>query len=337
MDYERVARETLRALRGRRSQAQLSRQLGYKSNAIFDWETGRRSPWASNLLRVAQRSRVDVRAAVARFARLSGGWPRSVDPASREGVSRLLNELKGTASITDIARDTSLSRFSISRWLAGSAEPRLPEFLVFVDRVSMRLLDFLAMLVDPEQLPSVKRDWQKHSLARSLAYDAPWSHVVLRALELEEYRKLPKHVPGFIARKVGISRDEEERSLELLRRADQVTREDGKFVIRETRTIDTRHDLVRSRKLRAFWARAGADRVERGDDGEFAFNLFGVSTKDLERLRTLQRDYVRELRAIVAQSEPVQHVVLTNLQLIPLSTPEETPATAAKKAPRKAR
>jgi hypothetical protein len=86
--------------------------------------------------------------------------------------------------------------------------------------------------------------------------------------------------------------------------------------------------------VRAFWARTAADRVEAGADGEFAFNLFGVSTRDLERLRNLQRTYFRELRAIVAQSEPVEHVVLANVQLVPLSAPSG--AASGKKTPRRA-
>jgi DNA-binding phage protein len=335
MDYEQIGRDVLRALRGRRSQAQLSRQLGYRSNAVFDWETGRRSPWASSLLQVAERSRVDVRAAMERFVRTSASWPRTLRPASREGVARLLVDLKGAAAITEIAQSTSLSRFSISRWLAGSAEPRLPEFLRYVDKVSLRLLDFVATLVDPMKLPSVKEEWEKLSLARSLAYDAPWSHVVLRTMELEEYKNLDRHVPGFIARKVGILREEEERCLDLLRRTGQVVEEKGKLVLRETRIVDTRTDPERSRKVRAFWARAAADRVEAGADGEFAFNLFGVSTGDLERLIDLQRTYFRDLRAIVAQSEPVEHVVLANVQLVPLSA--SSSAAPAKKTPRRTR
>ena len=39
---------------------------------------------------------------------------------------------------------------------------------------------------------------------------------------------------------------------------------------------------------------------------------------DLERIRQLQRSYFSALRSIVARSEPTEHVVLTNLQLLPL-------------------
>ena len=38
-DIERVARQLLIALRGKRSQVQWSRRLGYKSNVAYAWES----------------------------------------------------------------------------------------------------------------------------------------------------------------------------------------------------------------------------------------------------------------------------------------------------------
>ena len=320
-DYARISREFVRAVRARRSQAGLSRRLGYRSNVVCDWEAGRRFPTASTALRVAERTGIDVRSAIEKFTRPSDGWPRAVAPASPRGVVLLLNDLRGNASIVELAAATESSRFAISRWLKGHTEPRLPDFLKFVEKTSLRLLDFLATLVDVGQMPSLRVEWSQLELARDLAYTAPWSHAVLRVLELEEYRRSPHHVAGFVAERLGISRDEEERCLKLLVQAKHVYLENGCFRIDETRTVDTRRDPVRSRQLRAFWSHVAAERLTAGADGEFAFNLFGVSSADLERLRNLQRDYFLELRSIVARSTRVEHVVLTNIQLVPLTSP----------------
>jgi hypothetical protein len=73
--------------------------------------------------------------------------------------------------------------------------------------------------------------------------------------------------------------------------------------------LDTRRDPEAARKLRAWWVRQSATRIEAGCRG-LSYNLFGVSSKDLDRLRELQKAYLNELRTIVAQSEPVEHVVL---------------------------
>ena len=63
-DYQRIARDFLRALRGRRSQAAFSRRLGYRTNVAYTWESGRAFPTAATVLNAAVRSGVDVHAAV---------------------------------------------------------------------------------------------------------------------------------------------------------------------------------------------------------------------------------------------------------------------------------
>ena len=83
-------------------------------------------------------------------------------------------------------------------------------------------------------------------------------------------------------------------------------------------TVDTRADPNATRHLAGFWMQLGAERVRSHAPGSFAFNVFGVSHADLERLRQLQRDYFAELRSIIARSEPTEHVAVATFQLYPL-------------------
>jgi hypothetical protein len=316
LDYYQLSSELLRALRGRRSQAQLSRQLGYASNVVFDWESGRRQPTAAKAFALARRTGVDVGRALQEFLR---------EPVIRDkldtarGVAQLMSDVRGTRRIVELATDLGCSRFAVSRWLYGSTEPKLPEFLAYMEHTTLRLLDFVATLVDVSVLSSVGAQWRELALARQLAYEVPWSQAVLRALELEEYRRLSQHDPGWIARTLGITVAEEARCLELLEQSGQVSRERGRLKLAQVRTVDTRADPARSRELRAFWARVATERFVAGADGEFAFNLFGVSEVDLDRIRQLQRAHFSELRAIVARSEPTERVVLLNFQILPLT------------------
>lgn len=74
-----------------------------------------------------------------------------------------------------------------------------------------------------------------------------------------------------------------------------------------------------------FWSRVAAERIEAASESQHvgsAYNLFGVSQKDLDRLRELQRAYFREMRAIIAASEPVEAVVLATMQMVELTAVE---------------
>jgi len=317
MDFEQLASELIRALRGRRSQMAFSRRLGFRTNVVHTWEAQRRWPTASRSLAVIERSGVDLKAALARFYRASPPWLNTLPAHEPEFVTRLLTDLRGRATIADVALRTGRSRFAVGRWLKGEAEPRLPDFLRLVEAMSLRVLDFVAALVDPKSLPSIDRAWQKLEAGRRAAFELPWSHAVLRVLELESYRRAP-HRPGAIAAQLGISLEEEARCLEALVTSGQLEW-DGSHYRVSLQLTDTRHHPEAGRSLKIWWTKQALERLEQGQQGLFSYNLFSVSERDYERLRELHLAYFRELRSIVAQSEPAERVVLAHLSLLPLT------------------
>lgn len=327
MDFEALSADLVRALRGARSQAAFSRRLRYRSNVVRSWEAGRRWPTAARFFAVSARSGVDPRAALLRFYAAPPVWLADADPTQPATVARLLDDLRGGSSREDIARRAGRSRFAVSRWLSGRAEPRLPDLLRMIEATSLRLLDFVACFVDPQRLPSTARAWRELETARAVAIELPWSHAVLRVLELRAYRALPAHVPGFIAERVGVTIDEEARCLRLLARSRQIRKRDGRWVPHRVRTVDTRNNPDAGRALLRFWAEVGCARLAESKQGLFSYNLFTVSERDLERLRELHLAYFRQLRSIVAQSEPAERLVVANVQLFGLDERAYAPRT----------
>jgi hypothetical protein len=244
-----------------------------------------------------------------------------VDLGTRLGVAALLRHLRGKTSLVELARRSGHSRFSIARWLSGAAEPRLPELLSLVEAATFRVLDFLACVTSIEKLPSAADDFRALEAARETAYDVPWSHAVLRALELVDYQKLPKHRPGWLAARLGISPHEEERCLRALAMARQIKLEGKRWVVDQTHTIDTRADPTRARRLKAEWLKVSLQRLEAGTAGVFSYNLMAISRADLERLREMHIAYFRAMQALVADSTPSECVVLFNTELFELDQP----------------
>ena len=318
MDHDGLARDLIRALRGHRSQRAFSRWLGYSTNVIYTWESGRRAPTAAETFRVAARAKVDVPAALARFMNFPGEAPDLTTP---EGIATLLRALAGDTPVSELGRRTGLGRFRVARWLAGQNEPRLPDFLRLVEAASLRLLDFLSVFADPEALPGATIAWRAQVARRSLAQEAPWSAGVLRALELGDYSGLPAHRPGWIATRLGISAEEEARCLELLEQAGQIEWT-GKHYRPEVSVLDTRLDPAAGRTMRRHWLSVADARLARGAPGQFSYNIFACSRADLERLREMHLAYFRALRQVVASSSPTEVVAVANVQLFELSTPD---------------
>jgi len=318
-DHEQLARELVRALRGSRSQVQLSRRLGFSTNTIYSWEAGRRWPTAARFFHVAERTGHDLAASLGPFFKRPPPWLADA-PGSPEWVVALLEALRGTTAIGVLAERIGVSRFSLSRWLSGRAEPRLPQLLAFVDAATARLLDFVALFVPPAELRSTRRAWKRLEAARAMAWDSPWAQVVLLGLELEDYRALPAHDDGWLADRLGLPASEVRRAISQLHAAGQVRLARRRYHPAEILTVDVRRGRSGS-ELKAHWAQAGLDRLDT-PDGMVSYNLFTVSDEVLAELRELQRSHYRTVRRLVDGSRRSDRVVLMNLQLLPLDRPD---------------
>jgi transcriptional regulator with XRE-family HTH domain len=321
MDYDALARELLRELRGKRSQTAFSRHLGYKSNVLYTWESGRRSPTAETFFRVATKSRVDWPTQLRLFLGSAPQWLPKKPVAQGTWLVPFLEELRGSVPLMEVARRMNIHRATVSRWLNGKAEPKLPEFLHLVDVMSERLVDFVALFVEPSRLPACTEAWSELLAQREVAYHLPWSHAVMRVLELSEYRGLPVHEVGYVSRKLSIPLGVETLCLERLAAAGLIVKRQRRWEVVRVLTVDTRAQPEAGRALKSHWAHVGLERLMALEPNKvdlFSYNLFAVSESDWLRIRERHIAYFQELRAIVAQSSPAERVVLVNLQLLRL-------------------
>jgi len=308
MDMEVVARQLLRAVRGKRSQVAFARKLGYRGNPVADWEASRRSPTAAEALRACEAAGIDVVAAFARFHRVA--------LARQKGefeVGLWLSELRGSLGTTELAQRAGRSRQQVARWLSATTEPRLPDFLVLVDNITGRLCDLVAELVPIEQVPSLKADYEQRLVARRLAHEEPWTEAILRVMETQAYRTHEAHPDGFIARELGIEHDTEVRCLEKLKAAGVLVKRDTRYEPLRSLTVDTRAIP----QLKAHWCRVAEQRLPapRADD-VFCYNVLSASKADMERIRQLMLATFREIRSIVEHTPKDEAVALVNLQMV---------------------
>lgn len=320
MDYEALARQLMRALRGSRSQQAFSRRLGYSTNVAYAWESGRRSPTASEALRAAMRTGVDVKKALTPF--FQQHLPEELeklDPAKPAFVAGLLRALRGAGSMQSLADKTLLSRSAISRILSGTTQPRLPVFLELVDIMSRRLVDLLASFADVATLPAAASEWQRVEALRRLAFDNPLSEAVPRFIELEQYERLERHEPGWIAERLGISLAEEQRTLAALERAGVIHWDGTRYKQDRGRSVDTsRFDRRAAQNLRAHWTDLARRRIQEEGAGLFSYLVFSTDDETLAAIEELRKRFFREMRTLVASSSVGRRVAVANVHLFPI-------------------
>ncbi|MBX2802577.1 MAG: DUF4423 domain-containing protein [Myxococcales bacterium] len=329
LDYEAMASQLLRAVRGRRSQVAFSRRLGYASNVAYTWESGRRWPTASTFLHALQRTGVDVPTVLTTFALPpQPGAPRAASTQldGPDRVAAFLQALKGNASVREIALRAGRSRFAVSRWLKGQAEPRLPDLLRVVQAMSLRVLDLVAQLVDPAELPSTRRAWRRLEATRALARASPWAQAVLLALELDSYRDTPSHDDAWLADHLRIHPGHVTDAIGMLLQTGQISRRGDHYVPVVIQAVDVgpTPSGPSPHALKAHWSEVALQRLREGAPGLFSYNLVVVSEHDLAQIEALQRAHYRAIRALVADSEPAERLVLLNLQTVPIDVGQAT-------------
>ena len=309
-----IASEVIRALRGRRSQLAFSRRLKYRSNVVADWEQGRRFPTAAEFLRAAALVGVDIPGAFLRFHAASASAVGAADDA---GVARWLDELRGQSSLQDLAARSGVSRHALGRWLSGSTRPRLPDFLRLVDVLTGRVQDLIAELVDIREVPTLAERVERAAASRKVGLEEPWALPVLLAIETRGYTALEGHDSAWLARFLGLPEPRVQACVSRLEEAGVIRLQGSHYVSGQPLTIDTRAHPEAGRSLKRHWLMVGMDRVGQPREGDIlSYNLFSVSRADLAQIRSLQRSFFREVRGIVAASEPSESVALLNLQLV---------------------
>lgn len=310
---ERASSEFLRALRGPRSQVQLARRLGYRGNPITDWERGERFPTAEEALRVAALSGRDLAAA---FSRFSASTPLHLAQGKLE-LGPWLRALRGDTSLTELAQRLGGSRFSVSRWLSGAAKPRLPDFFRLVDALTGRLPEWAAELVPIEEVPSLSARYRAAAAAKHLAFELPWTEAVLRLLETVPYRKRGRHRSSYLARCLGCSIAEVDTSLERLSSAGVIERRGSRYVVKGQLAVDTQGGKAALHALKRHWSQVASERLRAPQDTDFfGYNVISVSREDLERIREKLNVTFREIRSLVAASQPEEVAALLNLQIV---------------------
>ena len=313
-EYGQLTSELIREFRGRRSQRRLSSRLGHQSNVLYRWEAGTRAPTVPEFFALCRLVGRDPVSACATFDRTA--YAATVGDLQEARVGAFLRKLAGAHSITRVAEVMGRNRYVVSRIWADRTVPRIPDFLQLLEAVTHRMLDFVATLVDPSTLPAAAEGWARLQTYRRLAYDHPYSEAVVALLELDFVSGAPQPT-GFIAKRLGISIDEEIRILAALETAGLAVRRGLRMEpVTASRYVDTRSDAAAFAQLKRFWASEASSRL--GDDNLCSYALLSISQDQLRRITEIFLESFETARAFGADPDPAERAVLLTVQLTSL-------------------
>lgn len=272
-------------------------------------------PSAASVFRHSRRVGIDVTLACQRFHAPSAAQLRELDDVH---TAAWLEALRGNQRIEAIAERSGLSRFSVGRFLSGASRPSLPQLLILVDAMTMRLADFVHAWVGLERVPELRAEHARLEAARRVILQEPCCLAVMCLLDTEALRIEPsarqlERLAKILERPAKFVKY----CLSSLVSAGVVQRERGRYTITGSLTIDARADPATELTARDYWAKVSAGRAASPAPGDlFSYNVFSVSRNDYAKLRQLQREFYRGARALIASSEPTDVAGLLVVHLL---------------------
>lgn len=198
--YDLIAQQLLRAARGDRSQVAFSRRLGFKSNVVARWESGQRFPVASVALRAMELGGFDVTGALTRVHPQRRG-PKGLGD---DALAAWLGVLMGRTSQQELAARAEVSPSVVSRWLSGQTRLRLPDLLRCLDAMTGILSSFVNDLASLEAVPAAAPAAPTRVVsAAEVVFEFPIASFVNILLRTPAYRRLPTHLPAWLADRAG--------------------------------------------------------------------------------------------------------------------------------------
>lgn len=298
-------REIVRAIRGKRTQSQFSRLLGFKFNQVYLWESGRRRIYWSDLELICSKLGFSLVQRLKEFFHLR-------DPESDKIHVLLSASIKGRKK-GELAKTLKVTSSKLSRWLSGQSDLPLEAVLNVLALVHLEVLEFVDSVAGVGRIKSIEPAIARAKAVKQAMFSMPFVGAVGAALFTEEYKKLKAHRPGVLASMLGISIAEEEAALKALREAGQLELKDGVYRMAPYQ-VNLAHDRKQFLKCSQYWSERAAKIIPRHDPKNgFGYRVFAVNEDMVKKVRQAQTDCYNAITEILKNEDgPYDRVMVVN-------------------------
>ena len=219
--YKNVACELIKALRGERSQQWVNERLGHQNyNVVSRWETGQQRIYWKDFVELTKVFKIDVRKDLEDFY----GFFENLDDQTK-----LVSSFVGDTSIEKAAKFLDTSTSTVQRLLRGATPLQLSTFLALLEYRG-DLFRFAARTVEIKKVPSLFESYNQSREALQTFSKHPEASPIMLCFCLSEYKAKDAHEEGWVANKLGISKDKELDVIADLENVGLIEKENGRYV-----------------------------------------------------------------------------------------------------------
>ncbi len=317
VEWETVAQELVKALRGRSTQGALSRRLGFKTNVVYRWEAGLRAATADDLLALI-RLRIDQsELRLWSFALGSNGARLDTQPFE---WTTWLSTIRGDQSVVDIAETLGISPQAVRRIFRGDSTPSLSRLLHLIQCLSNRIINFIELLTDPSLLKSLKGVRTLVEAQMAITFEHVHAESIIACLETRGYAELHHHSNEWIADRLTLPIDVVEQTIQALVAARGIQSRMGKFKTQDYRMANTQtRSKADAKRLARHWTHVSmAVAEERTRSGYLVFSADQEAIDEIGRIMT---EAMHQVIARVAKTKTVDRVSVLTVNMSQLDQP----------------
>jgi transcriptional regulator with XRE-family HTH domain len=319
MDYDKLAVQVLKAIRGKVSQNTLSEKLGFDFNQFYKWETERKVIYLKDFISICNCLLLDLMTAINRNLFLD------IRKLNSHEIGYTILKIH---SAKELLSSIKVSASTLSRWTSGDGDIRLSLFFEIIDlKFPGKLLPFLGGIVQLENIPLFAdkvKDQEKYLHAFT---EQPLYSLIMIFLMIEDYQITNKSNSSYIASKLNVDESYAEELIKEMLQRNLVTKVDNKLVHNLLELEDFEGSMNgKDRNLYFLKYAAHYFQQKQRPDSLTAFSnlLFTVSTESFKEIAELTRNYNINVRNIISKSEkPYTRACILNLQLFDPSNLEQ--------------
>jgi len=217
LDYNQLAIEIIRQLRGDLSQRDLSQKLGFSYNQIGKWESLVTQIKWDDFLHLAKTLNIPIE----KHFREYFFW--SLEEEFSPALSLRVLSMYMNSRPIGWQRPKSL----IEKWINGASMPDLSEVLMMMDSKPWVLIDWLSRFLDCSKISSLTQEYKRTLSILDVYFDNPVCSMVNAALQLQSYQALEAHDENLIAKETSCSHEEIRQALAVMLKFGTVILENG--------------------------------------------------------------------------------------------------------------
>lgn len=196
LNYSLIKKELLIALRGSRSQLEMSHLVGFSFNQWHKWETEQKWLRWDEFIDVLDQLKIPVNEIFYKVLSITE------DPRDFQVVVR--NLCAGLSS-DKIAEILDQDQETIKRWARSDISPSVETCLHLMQSRSNNLAEFIAQIIPIRNVPSLNLLFQAQNAHKNVEVIYPFSAAIEACLNLEAYQKLGAHSDEWVAERTLIS------------------------------------------------------------------------------------------------------------------------------------